>query len=123
MKPTTVAANDSVSLEFENGEGAFRATLLVRPKARPDGSLVVNTEIELFERSTGATDDAGDQWSELGSVGVVADVPQDETRCGGGVGSGLGKAEITVSWDGERVGSSGVRLTGVTIRLTATYED
>lgn len=116
-----VATNDSVSLAFCNNGGSYRARLDVRPRSRPDGTLVVNTEVDLSVGSVGQ--DGNEEWDEFTTAGAVYVFPPGDQRCEGGVGVSLadGSAHIEVTWSGERLGESGVLLTAVTARLSS-YE-
>ena len=114
-----VAHAHSVSIEFTNDSGEYRATLDVRPRVRPDGSLVVNTELELFRRSS----DADYPWEDLAVPGALAEFQPDDDRIGGGVGTELRSTRLDVGWRGERGGDSGLLLTEVDVRLSSRYDD
>lgn len=118
MELAPVAKNGSVSIEFSNDGGTYLARLDLRPRSRPDGTLLVNTQVELFVRSEGA--DGNANWEELTVAGAVYEFPPEDASCAGGVGVSLPdrSARIEVTWKGERLGDSNLRLTSVTTDLS-----
>ncbi len=118
MQSNPVATNDSVNLEFGNESGRYLARLDVRPRSRPDGALVVNTQLELSVRSRSG--EGIESWAELTVAGAVFAFSRRDEDCAGGVGVSLAdrSARIDVTWRGERLGESGVVLTAVTVSLS-----